>query len=114
MAGRKSLRDELGIIRRYADLTGPYFDFLKEMFESKNKKDKMWAAEQLKNAFPKFIPQQLGGLGDEPIKVQWILPSHPLPAPTQSPLRGSKQISIVTQGSQTRLGLSSDRCSAAR
>jgi len=33
---------------------------------------------------------------------------------TQSPLRGSKQISIVTQGSQTRLGLSSDRCSAAR
>src|SRR5437660_998373 len=33
---------------------------------------------------------------------------------TQSPLRGSKQISIVTQGSQTRLGLSADRCSAAR
>ena len=30
-----------------------------------------------------------------------------------SPLRGSEQFCVVTQGSLTRLGLSSDRCSAA-
>jgi hypothetical protein len=72
MAGRKSLKDELGILRRYADLTEPYFKFLNKMLTSKSKKDQMWACEQLKNAFPKFIPQQVGGLDGEPIQVEWV------------------------------------------
>lgn len=78
MAGRKSLKDELGILRRYADLTEPYFNFLQKMLESKNKKDQMWACEQLKNAFPKFIPQQVGGLDGDPIQVQWLQSPSPI------------------------------------
>lgn len=77
MAGRKSLKDELGILRRYADLTEPYFKFLEKMLKSKSKKDQMWACEQLKNAFPKFIPQQVGGLDGDPIQVQWLQSSSP-------------------------------------
>ena len=73
MAGRKTLKDELGILRRYADLTEPYFKFLNQMLTSANKKDKMWAAEQLKNAYPKFIPQTLEGSGENgELQVQVI------------------------------------------
>jgi hypothetical protein len=78
MAGRKSLKDELGILRRYADLTEPYFKFLTQMLKSKSKADKMWAAEQLKNAFPKFIPQQVGGLDGEPIQITWQQSPSPI------------------------------------
>lgn len=57
--GRKSLRDEAGILQRYSDLTAPYFRVIREHLESERKEDRRWAAEQLKNAFTKMIPQQI-------------------------------------------------------
>lgn len=66
MAGRKSLKDEIQVIRRYAELAEPYFKFIKEMLEGEDKDDRKWAAERLDKALPKMIPQDLdlttGGL----------------------------------------------------
>ena len=85
MAGRKSLKDELGILRRYADLTEPYFKVLKARLNSKNKKEQDWAVEQLTKAYTKMIPQQVGGLDGEPIQVQWLQsPSNISPASGQT------------------------------
>lgn len=64
MAGRKSLKDEIGVLRRYADLAEPYFKVLKESLESGDKDEKKWAADNLKTAFAKMIPQSLEGTGD--------------------------------------------------
>jgi hypothetical protein len=58
-AGRKSHREELQILRRYSDLTEPYFKVIKKHLESNNVEDQRWAAEQLKNAFVKMIPQEV-------------------------------------------------------
>jgi hypothetical protein len=57
-AGRKSLRDEIQVLRRYADLSGPYFAFLRESIESEDKDEKKWATEILTKAFVKMIPQE--------------------------------------------------------
>jgi hypothetical protein len=65
MAGRKSLKDELQILRRYADLSEPYFKVLKDHLNSESKEDQRWAADNLKSAFAKMIPQKLEGAGDD-------------------------------------------------
>lgn len=58
--GRKSLRDEIQVIRRYAELAPPYFKFINKMLaEDSPKEDRKWAAERLDKAFPKMIPQNL-------------------------------------------------------
>jgi hypothetical protein len=58
--GRKSLKDEIGILNRYAELAPRYFKFINEMLdENSNKEDRKWAAERLDKAFPKMIPQNL-------------------------------------------------------
>jgi hypothetical protein len=68
--GRKSLRDEAGILQRYSDLTAPYFKVIREHLESERKEDRRWAAEQLKNAFTKMIPQEVsGGLAELPFTL---------------------------------------------
>lgn len=65
-AGRKSLREEIGIVRRYADLTEPYFKFIAEMIAPESPlENRKWAAERLDKAFPKFIPQKLEGDGED-------------------------------------------------
>lgn len=63
--GRKSKFEELQIIERYAELSGPAFAFIKECFESNVKSDKMWAVEQLTKGFSRMIPQKIG-LGGDP------------------------------------------------
>lgn len=63
--GRKSYFEELNIANRYALLSEPYFKFLKEMMESKDKKDQMWAAERLEKAYVKMIPQDITSGGKE-------------------------------------------------
>jgi hypothetical protein len=72
MAGRKSLREELQIIRRYADLSEPYFKVLRESLESDDKDEKKWAADNLKGAFAKMIPTTLEGSDDMPLQIQVI------------------------------------------
>lgn len=59
MAGRKSLKDELQIIRRYSELTVPYFKVIKDSLESKDKESQQWAVERLDKAFVKMIPQEI-------------------------------------------------------
>src|SRR5689334_21150271 len=66
MAGRKSLRDELKIFKRYSELTDPYFRVLKTKLESTaDPAAQMWAVEQLTKAFVKMIPTKLEGDGDD-------------------------------------------------
>jgi len=65
MAGRKSLRDEVEIIKRYSDLSAPYFKFLRECLEGEDKADKKWAADNLKGAYAKMIPQDLTSGGEQ-------------------------------------------------
>jgi hypothetical protein len=74
--GRKSKFEELQIVERYAELSTPAFDFLKECLKGKNKGDKRWAVEQLSKGFAKMIPQQIGGINNEPIQVQWLSQSN--------------------------------------
>jgi hypothetical protein len=65
-AGRKSLKDELGVLRRYADLSESYFKVLKAKLESDvDPAAQMWAVEQLTKAFVKMIPQTIAGEGDD-------------------------------------------------
>src|SRR5258708_35486506 len=70
-SGRKSIKDEIGVLQRYNQLSKKYFDFIEEMLDSKSKIDRKWAAERLDKAFPKMIPTQVGGLDGQPIQVQW-------------------------------------------
>jgi len=44
-AGRKSLREEIGVLKRYSDLSVPYFKFLKDTIEGDDKDEKKWAIE---------------------------------------------------------------------
>lgn len=67
--GRKSLKEELQIKQRYADLSEPYFKVLKRCLEGKNPADRKWAVEQLTKAYTKMIPQQITGEDDGPIQV---------------------------------------------
>jgi len=99
MAGRKSLKDELGIIRRYADLSEPYFRVLKKKLESDvDPAAQMWAVEQLSKAFVKMIPQTLDGMGENgALVIQWLQS----PSPTNQ--ENGKPDSITPEG----VGLSS-------
>lgn len=68
--GRKSKAEELKVLERYADLSESYFAVIKEALESSRLSDKRWAADHLKNAFVKMIPQQLdGAVGDLPFTL---------------------------------------------
>ena len=72
-SGRKTLKEELQIKQRYADLSEPFFEFLLACLEGDDKADKKWAAEQLSKAYVKMIPQTLQGDEDGgPIQVKVI------------------------------------------
>lgn len=92
MAGRKSMRDEVEVIRRYADLSGPYFKFLKECLEGEDKADKKWAADNLKGAYAKMIPQDLTTGGDS-IKIVFDTAfQHETPSETSTDSSESSEI----------------------
>jgi hypothetical protein len=44
-SGRKSLKEELQIKQRYADLSEPFFRVLRKHLESGRKEDEKWAVE---------------------------------------------------------------------
>lgn len=70
MPGRKGFVEELDLVKRYADLTVPFFKLLKQYLESEDKADQKWAAEQLSKAFVKMIPQKIAGDGESPLIIQ--------------------------------------------
>jgi hypothetical protein len=63
--GRKSKAEELDVLRRYSDLSDSYFAVIKEALDSPRKDERHWAADHLKNAFVKMIPQDLTTKGKE-------------------------------------------------
>lgn len=78
--GRKSLRDELKLMERYSSLTEPYFKVLKKHLESERKDDQRWAADNLKNAFARMIPQDINAEIGGNLTISWsssrILPEN--------------------------------------
>jgi hypothetical protein len=68
--GRKTWEEEFNLKQRYAELSVPFFNFIKEMFENGDKNDKKWAAEQLSKAYTRMIPQTLEGSEDKPLVIQ--------------------------------------------
>lgn len=70
--GRKSLKDELEITRRYADLTEPAFRLISQKLASDNREDQNFALDWLKGGFTKMIPQQVTGANGGPIQVQML------------------------------------------
>lgn len=58
-SGRKSLKDEINILQRYAELSPKYFKFISEMLDNKSKEDSKWAVERLDKAFSKMLPQNI-------------------------------------------------------
>lgn len=73
MAGRKSLKDELKVMERYADLSEPYFKVLKKALKSESKEDQRWAADNLKGAFAKMIPTEIKNDPDNPINFGVVM-----------------------------------------
>lgn len=74
MAGRKSLKDEIAVLRRYEQLAPKVFGFVQKMFESGSMEDQKWAADWIKPAYAKMIPQKIGGDPDNrtPIPILGI------------------------------------------
>jgi hypothetical protein len=74
--GRKSKAEELKVLERYADLSESYFAVVQEALNSQRLSDKRWAADHLKNAFVKMIPQDLttGGEKITPAIIKIVAP----------------------------------------
>ena len=68
-SGRRSLREEIGLIRKMTELAEPHFRFIKEMFES-TKEDKQWAVEQMMKLYPKAIPTEFASDPTNPFIIQ--------------------------------------------
>ena len=88
-SGRKSLREEIELIRYMKELSAPTFNYLKLCIESGDKEDKQWGVEQMMKLYPKVVPQEITGEGGEALKIQIIhygdkdtLPVDPGTTPT--------------------------------
>lgn len=71
-AGRKSLKEEIQLIRYMTELAGPTFDYLKLCVTSGEKADKQWAVEQLMKLYPKALPNEVTGENGEAIKMEIV------------------------------------------
>jgi hypothetical protein len=71
-SGRKTLKQELEVLRRYQQLTPKVFGFVEEMLDSKKKSDKMWACNWLEKAYTKMIPQEISGIDGGPLEIKVI------------------------------------------
>jgi negative regulator of sigma E activity len=58
---RKSLKDELSVLRRFEQLSPVVFSYVKRSLASKNKEDRLWAMEWLKPGFAKLLPTKIAG-----------------------------------------------------
>ena len=58
---RKSLKEELRVVRYMAELEPKFFAVLKAALDGKDALDKRWAVEQLSKLYAKAVPQKIGG-----------------------------------------------------
>jgi len=72
MAGRKSLKEEIKVVKYMTELAGPTFKFITACYETGDKKDKMWAAEQMMKLYAKSLPTTLETDPNNPITVQIV------------------------------------------
>lgn len=56
--GRKSLREEIDLTRRYADLSEKAFRIIGQKLDSKNKREVEYALDWLKSGFSRMVQQQ--------------------------------------------------------
>ena len=56
---RKSLKEEIQVIKYMTDLAGPTFDYINGMYLAGDKEDKKWAVEQMMKLYSKAIPTEL-------------------------------------------------------
>lgn len=66
--GRPTIRDEANILKYYNSLMPKCFEVVNEAMNSKNKGDRRWAADWLKNAYMKMVPQAIVGEDGGPIE----------------------------------------------
>ena len=59
--GRKSLKDEIQIMKYYADIMPKYFTELNKFLDSEDKNDKKFALQILSASAAKLIPQTIDG-----------------------------------------------------
>lgn len=69
MAGRKTLREELEITRRYSDLSAKAFKLITKKLDSAEKSEQNFALDWLKGGFAKMIPQTIAGDKKNPVEV---------------------------------------------
>jgi hypothetical protein len=85
-SGSKSLKNELQIIQRYADLTEPFFKVIKKHFESENPQSQQWAVERPEKAFVKMIPQTIDGEGENgEVIIKLVTYGDSTPPPISTP-----------------------------
>lgn len=58
MAGRKSLKEEIQVVKYMAELAPKTFKFIGKMLDSEEKADKKWASEQMNKLFSKAVPTE--------------------------------------------------------
>lgn len=59
--GRKSLKEEIQIVKYMTELAGPTFKFLQDCYNGEDKTDKKWAAEQMMKLYVKALPNEVTG-----------------------------------------------------
>jgi hypothetical protein len=79
------------LVKGNVDKFSPLFwDLMDKYAKSKNKSDQKFFMQEFNKLQAKMIPQQLGGIGDEPIQITW--------QQSQSPTSlGSGRINSTTQ-----------------
>lgn len=58
MAGRKSLKEEIQVVKFMAELASPTFKFIKKCLEEGTDKQKEWATEQMMKLYARAVPQE--------------------------------------------------------
>lgn len=83
-AGNPGYGKLLFLKTKVEELSPTWFVEIEKMMKSKNPANKRFALSELNKLQVKMIPQQLGGIDDEPIKVEWLqLPSNTIPGTGQ-------------------------------
>jgi hypothetical protein len=59
--GRKGFGEELGLLRRYSELSDLYFQRLRERLTSEDKNEQNFGLQLLNGVFTKMIPQEING-----------------------------------------------------
>lgn len=78
---RKSLKEEIQVIKYMTDLAGPTFDYINGMYLAGDKEDKKWAVEQMMKLYSKAIPTELTSETGEPFKIEIVQYGNKDPLP---------------------------------